>query len=175
MKKSLVIAGILCILGICHLDAGPVWSGGAGVSLEGFDASGVFSHKEHLGIEVFYDPFQFSFLSPSLFAGMHIPFPPQSSDVYVGYAGMRLKLFTLQNHPFSWVSQRNVHLTPSLETSIHTEFDNQLSYFGSVLVEPLVFFFGEYSASILGLRLYYSDDIGIGWGLRLFGFRYFLF
>lgn len=176
--KKVIMLSLLCsyILLTTVLGASPVWTGGTGVFLEGYNDTTSFSPKEHIGIELFYDPYQFSYLSPSFFGGMAGTFPPKRGDSRYGYAGLRIMLFELQDHPFSWISQRTVYLTPTLEVSLQVMTGETLGMFGSAVLEPLVFNFGEFSTSVLGLRINYSRNMGtLGWGLRLFRFRYYLF
>ena len=176
MVSILLVVMIMAAGMLGAANSSSVWTGGYQLSVEGFDGEDPFFPGEYAALQLFFEPFSHTALSPRLSFGALVPLFAQQHEATWLEFQMGIRLFTLQNHPLDAVFLRDSALTPRVQVGVMAVPTQLSEPVYTLLLEPFAFFFGEKTVSVLGLQVYYDSHTShFGWALQLFDISRFLF
>lgn len=166
---------LLLIMGISlQLSAASPWVGGYRASLDGFSN---LPDTEYLGAYLFIEPLQGRPASPHISAGLlapvfsKTPFQGIYLDIHCG-----ITLFHFQDHPFDSLFLRRSTLAPRIQAGMLASLQEISTPLISLEIQPLSFFFGNRTVSVLGVRMLMDPwESQASWGVRIFDIGYYIF
>jgi hypothetical protein len=153
------------------------WTAGFSIASEGFISEIISNESEYVGLNLFVEPWNFKFLTPSFSAGVIIPAAPLDIASGMITAELGAELFALMRHPFSGLLDLENAYCPLVSFRIMAPFAGFApeSWYLSAVLSPFRLKTGSGRFSIMSLAYIASSDLSYaGWGLRLFDIRLFL-